>query len=85
MKSQALPDGVFQVSLSYAEVVTLYELIARGEWSEDLAALEIVDRSEAVALSRLQMALQPLVNEAGTDDYGGAVRRAWAEIGEGGT
>ena len=80
MKSQELPDGTYQVSMDKSEVVTLYELVSRGEWANDLDTLETVNHAEVVALSRLQLALLPLVVEVGTDSYSGTVRAAWERL-----
>jgi hypothetical protein len=80
MEAQELPDGSYQVSMDKSEVVTLYELISRGEWSDDLDTLETVNHAEVAALSRLEMALLPLVTEAGTDAYGPTVKAAWERL-----
>jgi hypothetical protein len=67
-------------SLNHAEVVKLYELISRCEWAEDLEMVEIRDRAETIALSRIELTLQPLVIEAGTKGCAAAVRDAWAQV-----
>lgn len=80
MEARELPDGTYQITMDKSEVVTLYELVSRGEWAEDLDTLETVNHAEVVALSRLQLALLPLVVEAGTDSYSGTVRAAWGRL-----
>ena len=74
-------DGLFcRLTLDYAEVVALHEVIARAEWADDLKVIELNGDAEQLVLSRLQLALAPLVRELGTTDYGAAVQSAWRQI-----
>ena len=61
MEASSGQGGVVTVTLTEAEAVTLHELIVFSEWSEDLLSIEVRDEAEGKVLSRLQMALRPLI------------------------
>jgi hypothetical protein len=83
MDARPTTDGRYQVTLDHSEVVTLYEFLARNEWSNDLVAFDTQDAAEKTVLSRVQMALRPLVRDLGSDRYGESVKSAWAELESG--
>lgn len=82
MEAYRTAGDAYGLSLSYSEVVVIYELISRNEWANDLEVLELDDPSELALLSRVQLALRPLIDELGTADYGERVREAWANIAD---
>ena len=80
MEASSGQGGVVTVTLTEAEAVTLHELIAFSEWSEDLLSIEVRDEAEGKVLSRLQMALRPLIPGLGTPEYGTVVASAWTTV-----
>jgi hypothetical protein len=69
-----------QVSLSYAEAVTLHEALAYGEWSGEFAQMSYRDPLFVSVLSRLQLSLAPLIPELGSERYGAAVDAALEQV-----
>jgi hypothetical protein len=82
MEAYRTTESAYGLSLSYSEVVGLYELVSRNEWANDLDVLELDDPAEAALLSKIQLALLPLVIGLGTEAYGEEVRRAWADLAD---
>jgi hypothetical protein len=69
-----------RLTLDYAEMVALHEVIVRAEWADELNVIEIRSNAEQLVLSRLQLALAPLVRELGTSDYNAAVESALRQV-----
>lgn len=80
MEARPTTDGKYQLTLDYAEVVTLHEFLGRNESSNDLVAFDIHDAAEKTVLTRVQMALRPFVRDLGNEHYGESVKSAWAEL-----
>jgi hypothetical protein len=76
MDVRLVAKGDVQVTLSYAEAVTIHEALAYGEWSGDFEAVSWQDPLYAKTLSRLQLAVAPMIGELGTPSYGQAVESA---------
>jgi hypothetical protein len=68
------------VKLDYAEAVILHEVLAFSEWAEDLDVVLVRTPGQKEILSRLQMALQPLIRELGTDSYEETVSEAEGQV-----
>ncbi len=80
VEASPIQDGLVTLTLSKAEAVTLHELVAFSEWSEELRFVEVRNDAERKVLSRLQLALQPLIPELGKPGYGNVVTAAWTAV-----
>lgn len=80
MEGEKQGAGVL-LRLSYAEAVALYEVLGYSEWAGTREGLELRDDAEHVVLDRLQLALQPLIAELGTNAYDRTVSDAWTLLG----
>lgn len=73
---------VVQLDLSYAEALTLYNLLGRWDFIGILEDEEDAwnDDAEDQVFGQLFSSLGRIVDEAGTDDYGPAVSTAWQAV-----
>lgn len=63
--------------MSYAELITLRELIAFLDFASELPSRH---KGEDMVVDALLRITDPLVRELGTDKYGAAVEAAWRQI-----
>jgi hypothetical protein len=80
MEALQAASGQVTLSMSVAEAIVLYELIAFAEWAEDLTVMELARPQDQKVMSDVQQALAPLVPDLGTDGYSAAVQRAYREL-----
>lgn len=83
MKAVHTSDGLVALSMSVAEAVVLYELIAVSEFAEDLKVIELPEPVAQKVMSDIQQSLAPLLPALGSDEYSSTVARAYEDIDPG--
>jgi hypothetical protein len=68
------------VSLTFAEVVTLVEMLTRWDCEAEDSGLQFSDQAEALALSKLTRTLQREVTPIYGVDYADHVQAAWDAV-----